>query len=141
MRATDSAFPSSPCRVITFGTFDVLHLGHLRLLERASRLGDELIVGVSTDALNYSKKHRYPIYGEKDRATLIAGIRCVSEVFMEESLDLKRDYIVRHRADVLVMGDDWQGRFDFCRDLCEVVYLARTPSISTTEIIEVIRKG
>jgi glycerol-3-phosphate cytidylyltransferase len=130
-----------PRRVITFGTFDVLHLGHLRLLERASKLGDSLVVGVSTDALNYSKKHRYPIYRESDRASLIAGMRCVDEVFMEESLELKRDYIVQYKADVLVMGDDWKGRFDFCQDLCDVVYLERTPSISTTEIIEVIRQG
>jgi glycerol-3-phosphate cytidylyltransferase len=128
-------------RVITFGTFDVLHFGHLRLLERACTLGDVLIVGISTDALNYSKKQRYPIYSEKDRAALVASMRCVDEVFMEESLDLKRNYIVQHKADVLVMGDDWKGRFDFCKDLCEVVYLERTPSISTTEIIEVIRQG
>ena len=130
-----------PRRVITFGTFDVLHLGHLRLLERASELGDELVVGVSTDALNYSKKQRYPIYREKDRATLIASMRCVDKVFMEESLELKRDYIVKHQADILVMGDDGHGRFDYCKDLCEVVYLERTPSISTTEIIEVIRQS
>ncbi|MGC1546950.1 MAG: pantoate--beta-alanine ligase, partial [Rhodanobacter sp.] len=129
-----------PRRVITFGTFDVLHMGHLRLLERASSLGYELIVGISTDALNFSKKQRYPIYSEKDRAVLIAGMRCVDEVFMEESLELKRDYIIQHKADVLVMGDDWQGRFDYCKDLCVVVYLERTPSISTTEIIEVIRQ-
>jgi glycerol-3-phosphate cytidylyltransferase len=133
--------PTTSRRVITFGTFDVLHLGHLRLLQRASALGDALIVGVSTDALNYAKKLRYPVYNQQHRISLIAGMRCVDEVFLEESLDLKRDYIVKHQADVLVMGDDWNGRFDFCRDLCEVVYLERTPSISTTEIIEVIRQG
>lgn len=128
-------------RVITFGTFDVLHLGHLRLLERASELGDTLIVGVSTDALNYSKKQRYPIYSEKDRMRLIGGLRCVDKVFPEDSLERKREYIVEHAADLLVMGDDWKGRLDFCSDLCEVIYLERTPSISTTEIIEVIRQG
>lgn len=128
-------------RVITFGTFDVLHLGHLRLLERASELGDTLIVGVSTDALNYSKKQRYPIYSEKDRMRLIGGLRCVDDVFREDSLERKREYIVEHAGDLLVMGDDWKGRFDFCSDLCDVVYLDRTPSISTTEIIEVIRQG
>lgn len=139
---TDTSTHARPGRrVITFGTFDVLHLGHLRLLERASGLGDTLIVGVSTDALNYSKKQRYPIYRESDRMHLVGGLRCVDEVFAEESLELKREYIARHRADVLVMGDDWKGRFDHCNDLCEVVYLERTPSISTTEIIEVIRQG
>jgi glycerol-3-phosphate cytidylyltransferase len=128
-------------RVITFGTFDVFHVGHLRLLERASQLGDELIVGVSSDALNYAKKSRYPIYNQSDRLSLIRSMRHVTDVFVEESLELKRDYIVEHAADLLVMGDDWAGRFDFCSDLCEVVYLERTPSISTTEIIEVIRRG
>lgn len=128
-------------RVITFGTFDVLHVGHLRLLERASQLGDELIVGVSSDALNYAKKRRYPVYNQSDRLSLIRSMRYVTDVFVEESLELKRDYIVQHAADVLVMGDDWAGKFDFCNDLCEVVYVERTPSISTTEIIEVIRRG
>lgn len=131
----------SPRRIITFGTFDVLHLGHLRLLERARELGDTLIVGVSTDALNYSKKQRYPIYSEDDRMKLVGGLRCVDEVFPEASLDLKREYIVRYRADLLVMGDDWKGHFDNCHDLCGVIYLERTPSISTTEVIEVIRQG
>jgi len=140
-RMIDHHAAGPPRRVITFGTFDVLHLGHLRLLERASKLGDTLIVGVSTDALNYSKKQRYPIYSEHARATLIASMRYVDEVFLEESLERKREYIVQHAANVLVMGDDWKGRFDFCQDLCEVVYLERTPSISTTEIIEVIRQG
>jgi glycerol-3-phosphate cytidylyltransferase len=133
--------PRALRRVITFGTFDVLHLGHLRLLERARSLGDLLIVGVSTDALNYSKKQRYPIYRESDRMRLIGGLRCVDQVFAEESLELKRDYIARYRAHVLVMGDDWKGRFDYCSDLCDVVYLERTPSISTTEIIEIIRQS
>jgi glycerol-3-phosphate cytidylyltransferase len=137
----DFKSPGSPRRVITFGTFDVLHMGHLRLIERASRFGDQLIVGISTDALNYQKKQRYPIYHENDRLRLVGAMRCVHEVFFEESLDLKRQYIARYRADILVMGDDWKGRFDFCDDLCEVVYLDRTPSISTTELIEVIRQG
>jgi glycerol-3-phosphate cytidylyltransferase len=128
-------------RVVTFGTFDVLHIGHLRLLERARGLGTELFVGISTDALNHAKKRRYPIYPEGERMALIGALRCVSEVFLEESLALKRDYIVRVNADTLVMGDDWQGRFDDCADLCKIVYLPRTPAVSTTEIIEVIRLG
>jgi glycerol-3-phosphate cytidylyltransferase len=128
-------------RVITFGTYDVFHVGHLRLLERARAHGDCLIVGVSTDRLNYSKKQRLPIYPEQERKAIIASLRCVDEVFDEESLELKGEYIRRHRADVLVMGDDWAGRFDEFAPLCEVIYLERTPSISTTALIEKIQGG
>lgn len=127
-------------RVLTFGTFDVLHIGHVSILERARALGDRLIVGVSSDALNLSKKGRRPVYPQDDRLKLIAALRCVDEVFVEESLALKGEYLRQHHADVLVMGDDWQGRFDEFRSICEVVYLPRTPSISTTEIIEVIKR-
>lgn len=127
-------------RVITFGTFDVFHIGHLRILERARALGDHLTVGVSTDALNFSKKQRLPIYPQDERIALIRALRCVDEAFYEESLEAKADYIRAHRADVLVMGDDWAGRFDGFQDLCEVVYLPRTPSISTTAVIEKIRR-
>lgn len=126
--------------VITFGTFDVLHVGHLRILQRSSELGDRLVVGVSSDALNVSKKGREPVFSEDERCELVANLKCVDEVFIEESLDLKRDYIEQHKADVLVMGDDWAGRFDFVSDLCRVVYLPRTPSISTTGVIEHISK-
>jgi glycerol-3-phosphate cytidylyltransferase len=126
--------------VITFGTFDVLHVGHLRILQRSSELGDRLVVGVSSDALNVSKKGREPIFSQEERCELVANLKCVDDVFVEESLDLKRDYIQKYAADVLVMGDDWAGRFDFVSDLCRVVYLPRTPSISTTGVIEHISK-
>lgn len=126
-------------RVITFGTFDVFHVGHVRILERAREFGDYLIVGVSSDALNYSKKGRNPIYSQEDRKKIISSLQFVDEVFFEESLELKGDYIEQFEADVLVMGDDWQGKFDNYKSQCEVVYLPRTPSISTTEIIEVVR--
>lgn len=126
-------------RVITFGTFDIFHVGHINILERAASLGDYLVVGVSTDALNFSKKQRYPLYSEHDRMKIISSLKCVDEVFEEHSLELKREYLIEHKADVLVMGDDWQGKFDCFKDVCEVVYLPRTPSISTTEIIEVVR--
>jgi len=127
-------------RVITFGTFDLFHIGHLRILERAKKQGDYLIVGVSTDALNYSKKQKNPIYSQKDRMQIIEALKVVDEVFFEESLELKGDYIKKYKADVLVMGNDWEGRFDEFKELCEVVYLERTPSISTTEIIEIIKE-
>lgn len=126
--------------VITFGTFDVFHVGHLHILERAAALGDRLVVGVSTDALNLAKKGRLPVYPEDERVRLVAALRCVDAVFLEHSLELKADYIREHRADVLVMGNDWQGKFDQVAPGCRVVYLPRTPSVSTTELIEKIRR-
>lgn len=128
-------------RVITFGTFDVFHVGHVNVLTRAHDLGDHLIVGVSTDDLSFSKKGRFPVYREEHRAQIIASLSCVDEVFMEHSLELKREYVVEHAADVLVMGDDWAGRFDFLTDIIEVVYLPRTPEVSTTDIIQAIRES
>ncbi|MEO2268002.1 adenylyltransferase/cytidyltransferase family protein [Pseudoalteromonas pernae] len=127
-------------KVITFGTFDVFHVGHVNLLQRAAKLGDELIVGVSSDALNIAKKGRSPVYSQQDRMRIIAAMSDVTRVFVEESLELKRQYIEQFDADILVMGDDWRGKFDEFNDICEVIYLPRTPSISTTEIIEVVRQ-
>lgn len=121
-------------RVITFGTFDLFHLGHLNIVRRARALGDFLIVGVSSDALNYSKKQIYSIYPIEHRLEIVRAIRYVDEAFIEESLELKREYIIRYSANVLVMGDDWTGRFDEFKDICEVVYLSRTPVISSSEI-------
>jgi glycerol-3-phosphate cytidylyltransferase len=130
---------TEPRTVITFGTFDVFHVGHLAILERAAALGDRLVVGVSSDELNIAKKGRPCIYDLASRQAIVRALRCVSEVFTEESLELKRDYIEEHGADVLVMGHDWEGRFDDLADICEVVYLPRTPSISTTATIEKIQ--
>lgn len=126
-------------KVITFGTFDVFHVGHLRILERARQYGDYLSVGVSTDKLNLNKKGRCPCYDQNERIEIVNGLKCVDEVFLEESLELKRHYLMTHRADVLVMGDDWKGKFDEFNDICKVVYLPRTPSISTTAVIEKIK--
>ena len=127
-----------PRTVITFGTFDVFHVGHLRVIERAAALGDRLVVGVSADALNFAKKGREPVFTEGERLAIVAALKPVDEVFIEESLELKRHYIEKYAADVLVMGDDWKGRFDEFGDVCEVVYLPRTPAISTTALIEKI---
>ncbi|MCX2683306.1 adenylyltransferase/cytidyltransferase family protein [Campylobacter sp. MIT 21-1685] len=126
-------------RVITFGTFDLFHFGHLKLLERAAKLGDELFVGISSDKLNFAKKSRFPIMSEFERANIVASLKCVNSVFLEQSLELKREYVMRYEADVLVMGDDWSGRFDELKDLCEVVYVPRTKNISTTELLQRIR--
>jgi glycerol-3-phosphate cytidylyltransferase len=122
--------------VITFGTFDVFHVGHVRVLKRAAELGDRLVVGVSADALNVAKKGRLPVFSQEERLEIVASLKVVDEVFLEESLEQKREYIVEHGADILVMGDDWEGKFDWVSDVCKVVYLPRTPSVSTTGLIE-----
>jgi choline-phosphate cytidylyltransferase len=127
-----------PRTVLTFGTFDVFHVGHLRVIERAATYGDRLVVGVSSDALNFSKKGRNPVFSQAERLEIVGALKPVDEVFVEESLALKREYLQQFEADVLVMGDDWKGRFDEFGDIVEVVYLPRTPAISTTALIEKI---
>ncbi len=117
-------------RVITFGTFDLLHEGHLRLLQRARELGDYLIVGVSTDRLNAEKGKR-SFFSQEQRAQCVAALKYVDEVFFEDSLELKDEYIKQHNADLLVMGDDWEGKFDWVS--CQVRYLSRTPGVSSTD--------
>ena len=126
--------------VITFGTFDVVHIGHIRIIDRAARYGDRLVVGVSSDALNESKKGRKPVYPQQERMEIVAALRAVDAVFLEESLELKADYIREHGADILVMGADWEGRFDHLAELCRVVYLPRTEGVSTTGLIHEIKK-
>lgn len=126
-------------RIITFGTFDVFHVGHIKILQRARALGDHLTVGVSSDALNFSKKQRYPIYPEEERMEIIRSLAGVDEVFREDSLELKGEYIKKYQSDILVMGDDWVGRFDEFKSLCEVIYLPRTEGISTTKLISDIK--
>ncbi|MFK4770535.1 adenylyltransferase/cytidyltransferase family protein [Rhizobium sp. ZW T2_16] len=126
-------------RIITFGTFDVLHVGHIRILQRARLLGNHLTVGISTDALNWSKKQKKTVYSQFDRLEIVKAVAGVDEVFFEHSLEEKGEYIKQHAADVLVMGDDWAGRFDEFKSLCEVVYLPRTEGISTTQLLAEIR--
>lgn len=126
---------------ITFGTFDVFHFGHLRILERSRELCDKLVVGISSDELNFSKKGKLPVYNFEERARIVGALKVVDEVFKEESLELKAEYIKKYNASVLIMGDDWAGKFDWVKEHCdvEVIYLPRTPSVSTTAIIEKIR--
>lgn len=130
---------SRPRTVVTFGTFDLFHIGHLRILQRARALGDRLVVGVSTDALNFRKKKKYPMIPQEERREIIQALKCVDETFYEESLEQKREYLLRYKADVLVMGHDWLGRFDEFKDICEVVYLPRTDNVSTTELESFIK--
>jgi glycerol-3-phosphate cytidylyltransferase len=121
-------------RVVTFGTFDLLHIGHVNVLRRAKELGDYLIVGVSSDELNLRKKQAKPAYPTHHRMDIVRAVRYVDEVFVEHSLEMKREYLLEHRADVLVMGDDWAGKFDEFSDICRVVYLPRTTGISSTDV-------
>lgn len=119
--------------VITFGTYDLFHVGHLRLLRRARALGDKLVVGLSTDELNVAKKGRAPVVSYEHRKEILEAFDFVDRVFPEESLDMKSTYVERCGANVLAMGDDWAGRFD---DVCDrVVYLERTSDVSTTDYI------
>jgi glycerol-3-phosphate cytidylyltransferase len=127
--------------VITFGTFDLLHIGHINIINRCRSYGDRLVVGVSSDELNYRKKQTYTVYSESDRMSIINCLKGVDEVFKEDSLEKKREYILKYKADVLIMGDDWKGKFDEFSDICRIVYLPRTKNISTTEVKYKIRKN
>lgn len=124
-------------KVITFGTFDLFHEGHLQILSRAREMGDELVVGVSSDAFNFNKKGRYPIIDEESRMKIVGALKCVDQVFLEQSMELKQEYIDNYNADLLVMGDDWSGHFKMER--CQTFYLPRKEHISTSEILEKIR--
>jgi glycerol-3-phosphate cytidylyltransferase len=126
-------------KVITYGTFDLFHYGHLRILERARELGDYLVVAVSTDEFN-SIKGKKCTYPYEHRSKIVEAIKCVDEVIPENNWEQKSDDIKNHSIDVFVIGDDWKGKFDFLKEQCEVVYLARTDDISTTQIKEEIRK-
>lgn len=127
-------------KVITYGTFDLFHIGHLNLLRRARELGDHLTVAVSTDSFN-ARKHKQCIYPWEHRAEIVSAIRYVDEVIPETCWEQKREDIVRLGVSVFVIGEDWKGEFDFLQDLCRVVYLPRTESISTTTIRSSVRRG
>lgn len=121
-------------KVITYGTFDLLHYGHINLLKRAREYGDYLIVALSTDEFNWVEKHKKCFFSYEKRKILLESIRYVDLVIPEESWTQKRSDIVEFRVDTFVMGDDWRGKFDDLSDLCQVIYLPRTPEISTTQI-------
>ncbi len=121
-------------RVITYGTFDLLHYGHINLLKRAKELGDYLVVVVSTDDFNWNEKQKKCYFSYEERKAMVEAIRYVDLVIPETCWDQKRRDVEEYKIDTFVMGDDWKGKFDFLSDLCEVVYLPRTPEISTTKI-------
>lgn len=126
-------------KVITYGTFDLLHVGHINLLRRAKELGDYLIVVLSTDEFNRIK-HKEAYHSYENRKLILEAIRYVDEVLPETCWEQKVKDVVDNQVDVFVMGDDWKGEFDFLKDYCEVVYLSRTEGISTTKIKHDLQK-
>ena len=120
-------------KVITYGTYDLLHIGHINLLRRARELGDYLLVVLSTDEFN-AIKHKTAYHSYEDRKQILEAIRYVDEVIPETCWEQKISDVVDNQIDVFVMGDDWVGQFDFLKEYCEVVYLSRTEGISTTKI-------
>jgi glycerol-3-phosphate cytidylyltransferase len=119
--------------VITYGTFDMFHIGHLRLLQRLAELGDKLIVAVSTDEFNKLKGKKVLIPYEQ-RAEIVRNIKCVDLVIEEKNWEQKQSDIKKYNVDIFAMGNDWEGKFDFLKSECEVVYLERTKDISTTQL-------
>lgn len=121
-------------KVITYGTFDLLHYGHINLLRRAKEQGDYLIVALSTDEFNWNEKQKKCFFTYEQRKKLLEAIRYVDLVIPEGNWEQKISDVQEFRVDTFVMGDDWAGKFDFLKEYCEVVYLPRTPEISTTQI-------
>ena len=121
-------------KVITYGTYDLLHYGHINLLQRAKALGDYLIVALSTDEFNWNSKQKKCYFTYEQRKRLLESVRYVDLVIPEENWEQKISDVREFKIDTFVMGDDWIGKFDFLKDYCEVVYLSRTPEISTTQI-------
>lgn len=120
-------------KVITYGTFDLLHAGHINILRRAKELGDYLIVAVSTDEFNMLK-HKEAYHSFEERKLILEAIKYVDKVIGEDSWDQKVEDVKKYNIDTFVMGDDWEGEFDFLNEYCDVVYLPRTIGVSTTKI-------
>ena len=129
-------------RVITYGTYDLLHYGHINLLRRAKELGDYLIVALSTDEFNWNEKQKKCYFTYEQRKALLESIRYVDLVIPEESWGQKRTDIHEYHIDTFVIGDDWEGKFDFLKEEgAEVVYLSRTPEISSSQIKSDLNEG
>jgi len=132
MQNNDLEEPSMK-KVITYGTFDLLHWGHINLLKRAKDMGDYLVVAISSDEFN-KLKNKKSYHSFENRKMILEAIRYVDEVIPEHTWEQKVQDVIDHDIDVFVMGDDWEGKFDFLKEYCEVVYLPRTIGISTTQI-------
>lgn len=120
-------------RIITYGTFDMFHIGHLKLLQRLSKMADEVIVAVSTDNFNEVKNKKVLIPYDQ-RAEIVSSIKYVTKVIPEENWEQKSEDIKKYDIDIFAIGNDWEGKFDFLREYCEVVYLERTRNISSTQL-------
>ncbi len=127
-------------RVITYGTFDLLYYGHINLLRRAKILGDYLVVVLSSDEFNWNEKHKKCYFTYEERRQLLEAIRYVDLVIPENNWVQKVSDVKEYHIDTFVMGADWKGKFDFLKEYCEVVYLPRTPEISTIQIKEDLNK-
>lgn len=121
-------------RVITYGTFDLLHYGHINLLQRAKSMGDYLIVALSTDEFNWKEKQKKCYFSYEERKRLLEAVRYVDLVIPEENWEQKISDVKAYHINTFVIGDDWEGKFDFLKEYCDVIYLPRTPEISTTQI-------
>ena len=128
-------------RVITYGTFDLLHYGHINIRRRAKALGNYLVVVLSTDEFNWNEKKKKCYFTYEERKSILEAIRYVDLVIPEESWDQKVRDVQEYNIDTFVMGDDWTGKFDFLKEYCDVVYLPRTPEISTTQIKQELGKA
>ena len=126
-------------KVITYGTFDLLHVGHVNLLKRAKEMGDYLVVAISSDEFNELKGKKFH-FSFEDRKTILESIKYVDEVIAEHTWEQKTEDVKNHDIDVFVIGDDWEGKFDFLSSRCDVVYLSRTPNISSTMIKSDLKK-
>lgn len=124
--------------VITYGTFDLFHIGHLKLLQRIKNLGDKLIVVVSTDEFN-TIKGKKTIIPYEQRAEIVANIKCVDLVIPENNWEQKIEDIKKYNVDIFTMGHDWEGKFDFLKEHCEVIYLPRTEGISSTQLKQTLK--
>ena len=120
-------------KVITYGTFDLFHFGHLEILRRAKELGEYLLVAVSTDEFNENKDKKC-VYPFEHRTNIVKAIKYVDEVIPENNWSQKRHDILKNEIDIFTMGNDWEGKFNDLTDICKVIYLPRTPNISTTKI-------
>lgn len=126
-------------KVLTYGTFDILHYGHINLLKRAKELGDYLVVALSTDEFN-KIKNKQSYYTYEQRKTLLEAVKYVDLIIPENNWEQKISDIKNHDIDIFTMGDDWTGKFDFLKEYCEIVYLPRTPEVSSTQTKKYIKK-